>query len=815
MSSLLHELRCAARKLSRTPGFTIVCVVTLALAIGATTAVFSIVNGVLLEPLPFRDPGQVMALGSLNKDGKLVHLSGPDFIDYRGQTHSFSAVAPFIDGNSANLSVPGAEPRRLNAAEVGANFFDLLGVPMELGRGFIAAEDKKGAQRVAVLSDHLWREQFAADLHIVGRVISINGNDYTVVGVARPSLTYPSTPDLWTPFTFEPWMIEPDNRGAHFINAVARLRPGVTPDAARRDMKMVGDRLRAEYPKSNASFGGTAEVLQTRMVETASTALLTMLGAVGFVLLIACANVANLMLVRAAGRESEIAVRTALGAGRGRIIRQLVAESLLLSATGAVIGAAIAAWIVDGVVAFGPQGLPRLTDISIDGRVLLFSAALALVTGLVFGLVPAFHAARTNLGEVLKSGMRGSSGGRAAQRTRSGLVVAEIALAMVLLVGAGLLVRSFVKLSSVDPGFHPENLLSFDVTLPTAKYPLDRDLRRFTDQLRSDLSQVPGVQSVAATFDPPMSSHGMSVTFDIEGQPARAADKRMITGVLPATANLFATLGIPLVKGRTFSAAEENWGVPPVVVVNQALVRRYFPNEDPIGKRITLGYTHDTIATTSPVTAGGTIVGVVADVRQDGLRAEPAPATYVGWGTLPINDMTFVVRSRDDLATLTGAVRERVHGIDSAMPIYDVQTMEHAVSESIAQPRFYTLLLGAFASLALLLAALGIYGVISYSVSQRTRELGIRIALGATKKRVTRLVLGQGLTLALVGAVAGIVAAQWLVRLLSAMLYGVGAGDLTTFALVSAALIGVAWLASYLPARRAARVDPVVAMRAE
>jgi predicted permease len=597
--------------------------------------------------------------------------------------------------------------------------------------------------------------------------------------------------------------------------AIARLRPGVSETAAERDMAAVGARLQAEHPKSNATFGGTAENLQRSLVGDVRGTLLTMFGAVGFVLLIACANVANLLLVRAAGRETEIAVRTALGAGRGRIVRQLVTESVLLSLAGAVIGGALAAWIVDAIVTFGPKGLPRLESVAIDGRVLAFSVTVAVVTGLLFGLVPAYHAARAEIGQMLKESARGSSGRRGAQRTRSGLVMTEMALAVVLLIGAGLLLRSFATLLKVDPGFRPENVVSFDVSAPSIKYPNDRDLRRFSADVQANLSSVPGVQSVAVAFDRPMANQGMRVSFDIDGRPKAPADNRLIADVLPATSNFFATMGIPVARGRTFSSAEENWGPPPVVVVNKAFVAKYFATEDPLGKHITLGVDHDTAAKNSDVTSRGEIIGVVGNVRQFGLREDPYPAVYLGWGTFPLDDMSFLIRSRSDPAQLVAAIRDRVHAVDPAMPIYNIQTMEQAVSESVAQPRFYTWLLSGFAGLALLLAALGIYGVVSYSVSQRTRELGIRIALGATQDRVVRLVIGQGISLTVAGVIIGLVGAYWLVHLLATLLYGVKATDSATFAGVSIVLLGVASLASYLPARRASRVDPVIAMRAE
>jgi putative ABC transport system permease protein len=815
MYIVIQDIRYAVRKLLRAPGFTFIAVATLALAIGATTAVFSIVNGVLLKPLPFRDPDAVVRVGSTGKDGKLARMSVPDFVDYRDQTHSFVGMAQISDRNSANLSVAGAEPVRLNSAAVGARFFDLLGVRMQLGRGFSPGEDATGAKHVAVLSDRLWRSTFSADRGVVGRSVSLNGEDYVVIGVAPASLTYPSKPDLWVPFAFESWMTDPDNRGAHFMSAIARLRPGVTLDAANRDISAVAGRLAKEYPRTNVNFGGGIQRLQESLVGDVRPVLLTMFGAVAFVLLIACANVANLLLVRAASRETEIAVRTALGAGRRRIMQQLVTESVLLAVLGAAIGAAIASWAVDAVVAFGPRGLPRIDDIVVDQRVLAFSAILAIVTGIAFGLVPALHASRGELGQMLKEGARGTSSRRSAQQTRSALVVAEMALALVLLVGAGLLIRSFSNLLRVNPGFHPESVVSFDVSLPSVKYPLDRDIRGFAQALRDRLSVLPGTKSVAVAFARPMEQQSMRVTFDIDGRPPAPLDNRLLADVRPASANFFSTLGIPVLRGRALTPAEENFGPPPAVVVSQAFVKKYFPTENPIGQRITLGASHDTAEKGTDVKARGEIVGVVGDVRQRGLADDVYPAVYLGWGTFPINDIAFLVRSDADVGTISAAIREQVHAVDPAMPVYDVHTMTSVVSESVAQPKFYTTLLTAFGALALLLAGLGVYGVISYSVSQRTRELGIRIALGASRERVVRLVLGQGLALTVGGVALGLAGAFWLTRVLSALLFGVQPTDPITFATVAIVLLGIASMASYLPARRAARVDPVIAMRAE
>jgi len=815
MDILRQDIRYSARKLLRAPAFTVISIATLALAIGATTSVFSIVNGVLLKPLPYRNPSELVKLGSTSKTGSLVHMSVPDFIDYRNQTHSFVAVAQIQDGNSANLRVAGSDAVRLRSSLVGARFFELLGESMELGRGFASGEDEKGARPVVVLSDQLWRQQFGADQHLLGTAISLNGVDYTVVGVAQPSMTYPDRPDLWIPFVFESWMTEPDNRGAHFISAIARLRPGLTADDAKRDMATVGARLQKEYPRSNAPFSGGAEDLQKSIVGDVTGLLYTMLGAVGFVLLIACANVANLLLVRASSRETEIAVRTALGAGRGRIIRQLVTESLLISAAGACIGGALAAWAVDAIVAIGPRGLPRLQDISIDGRVLWFTVAVALLTGLSFGLMPAFHAAKSELGQMLKENVRGTSGRRATQRTRSALVVTEMALAVVLLIGAGLLIRSFMKLVKVDPGFRTEHLVSFNVSLPDKKYSLDRDLRRFAADVKGGLVTLPGTQSVAVAFTRPLGNQSMRVGFDIEGQPEAPADKRTTTDVRPVSSDFFSTMGMHLIRGRFFTPAEENFGVPAVVVVSESFVKRYFPTTSPIGQRIKLGISHDTAAVSSSVTAGGEIVGVVNDVHQRGLNDDSYPAAYIGWGTLPLTDIAFLIRSNAETQSIAAGIRERVRTADPTVPIYDLTTMKELVTQSVAQPRFYMLLLTAFAGLALVLAAIGIYGVISYSVSQRTRELGIRIALGATEDRVVRLVLSQGVALTMLGVAVGLVGAYWLMHLLAALLFGVDPTDQITFVGVAVVLAGVAALASYVPARRAAKVDPVIAMRAD
>ena len=813
MDTLLHDLRYAARKLLRTPGFTFVAVTTLALAIGATTAIFSIVYGVLLKPLPFKDPAQLVLVASTHDDGKPQSMSALDFIDYRDKSRSFVGMAGMSQGN-VNLTGTGVEPQRLFEARVGARFFELLGVQARLGRTFTPDEDAEGTPKVVVLSDALWRGRFGADPRIVGQHISLDGTSYTVIGVAPPKFTYPDRPDIWVPLVFPSWALDPSNRGAHWLLAIGRVKAGVPIEHAREEISAIATRLTEQYPKSNAKFGGTIQPLQERIVGNVRPALYAMLGAVGFVLLIACANVANLLLVRAAARESEIAVRSALGAGQRRIVRQLVTESVLLAVVGAGLGVILATWTVQAVVTFGPAGLPRLDDVTVDGRVLLFTAAVALVTGVLFGLVPALHAARANVSGMLREGARGSSAG-GARRTRGVLVVTEMALAVVLLAGAGLLLRSFIRLTHVDPGFRTDHVVSFNVTIPDTRYLYDRQKNAFVAQLTAELQRLPGTDDVGVAFVRPFENYMMRTSFQIAGRPAPDPGNEPSSQINPASPAYFRALGIPLVRGRLYTTAEDRPDAPQVVVVNQELVRRYFPNENPIGQHITLGISHDTAQTGTQITSGGEIIGVVADVKQRDLAGEIYPMTYVPLTTLPTNDLAVVVRTTADPKLIESGVRAAVRTVDPTLPLYQLGTMEQVVRDSVSQPRFYLLLLGAFAGIALLLAALGIYGVISYTVSQRTRELGIRIALGASRERVVRLVLGQGLWLTLSGVAIGLAAAFWLTRLIASLLFGVGAVDPITFAGVSVLLVGVAALASWLPARRAARVDPVIAMRAE
>jgi predicted permease len=812
MDSFLQDVRYAVRKLLRTPGFTFIAVLTLAFGIGATTAMWAIVDGVLIRPLPYPDPGRVVRVSSMSKEGKPNAMSASDFMDYRSQTTSFVGMAAMDDDN-LNLTRSGSEPTRVSVGAVGASFFDLLGMKPQLGRFFRPGEDERGAAKVVVLSDNLWRARFGADPSIVGKPIALNGNNYEVVGVAPPKFDFPNRVEAWQPFVFADWMLDPANRGAHFFMALGRVKPGVAVETANRDIAMVAKRLEEKYPESNTGFGAMVQPLQEYLVGPVGKALTAMLGAVIFVLLIACANVANLLLVRAATRETEMAVRTALGAGRTRIARQLVTESALLAIAGAVAGVAVAAWLLVGVQKLAGAQMPLLETVSIDARVLAFAIVAGLLTGCLFGLAPALHAMRTSVGQMLRAGARGV--GRATNRTRNTLVVVELALAMVLLVGAGLLTKSFARLLSVNTGFVPEHVVSFKVSLPASRYPQETDARKFVARTLADLRQVPGTQIVSASFFKPFDNGMMRTVVDVRGEPPRRTDQRRLSMVEPVSPEYFRTLGMAVKAGRVFDESENGFSGEQVVVVNEALVRKYFPNENPIGKYFIYGIGHDTAAAGKEATVQGRVIGIVGDVKQRDLKTETMPTTYIPYNTYAVGDITFLVRTTSSIGAIGPMIRSRVKQIDADLPLFKLQTMEEAMSESALQQRFFMTLLAGFAVLAVVLAALGIYGVMSYSVTQRAREMGIRIALGATRNRVVKLVVSQGATLAVTGLAIGAGGAFWLTRLIEGLLFNTPAKDPATFALVAAVLGGVAILAAYLPARRAASTDPVVTMRAE
>ena len=814
METLLQDIRYATRKLVRAPGFTVIAVTTLALAIGATTSIFSVVNAVILTPMPFRNPDEVAFISSVNRDGNINPMSVVDFKDYRDQSKSFVGFAP-MDFSTMNLTHATSEPVRIQGAQVGAQFFQLLGVNAQIGRTFVEGEDQKDAQKVVVLTDRLWRSRYGADRNIVGQTIRLDGDQYTVIGVAPASLNYPGRTELFIPFVFQNWQIDPQNRGAHSIYAIGRLKPGISMEQGRLELQDIAKRLSVQYPESNTNFGASAMPLQERITGNVKKPLYVMFGAVAFVLLIACANVANLLLVRASQRESEIAVRTALGAARSRIIRQLVTESLLLSLAGAAVGIALAAWAVAAVVSFGPEGLPRLQEVAVNTPVLLFALIVSAVTGLLFGLVPALHAARPDIAQMLRESVRGTTRGRA-QRTRSVLVVAEMTLAVMLLIGAGLLIHSFVRLLNVNPGFNPERVVTFNLSLPGTKYKAERQVRTVATELTQRIAQLPGARAVGITFGRPLDNSGMiRTTFEVKGWAPSTPQNRHVSEVHATSPGYFGAMGIPVVRGRLFDDAENRPDGPGAIVVSEEFVKKYFPHEDPIGKVVTYGITHDTSETGNDgeATVAGAIVGVVQDVKHQDLSQPNYPTTYVPFNQFPIGFFSVLIRTDADPRAMQASIKKVVRDVDSDLPIFGLKTMEQAVSDSVAQPRFYMVLLAAFAGIALLLAAIGIYGVISYSVSQRTRELGIRVALGATKQKIIGLVVGQGMWIAALGVLIGIAASLALTKAMASLLFGVDKLDPVTFAAAPVLLMVAAALGCYLPARRAASADPVVAMR--
>jgi putative ABC transport system permease protein len=816
MEAAIQELRYAARRLARTPAFTLIALGTLALAIGTSTAAFSLVNGVLLKPLGFERPNQLVYLHGTNPREAAMMISPQDLIDFRNQTHSFTTVVAIQSPENLNLVRPKAPPLRVKGARVSAEFFSVLGTRVQLGRTFAPGEDARTATKVLVLSDGAWRRYFGADPGIVGAQVTLDGDSYVVVGVAPPRFTFPDNAELWYPAVWENWEIGDIGRGYHAAAAIARLRDGVTLASAQRDLNAVASRIAQAFPKDDAGVGVAAVPLRQQIVGEVEAPLWAMLGAVMFVLLIACANVADLLLVRAASRGPEVAVRTALGAGRRQLLVQSLAESMVIALGGAVLGTVIAVLVVHGLTAGGTLALPRVQDVGVDARVLAFSAALAVATGLAFGLVPALHVSGWDIAGMLRSGRVGGTSGSG--RTRSLLVFMELALGTVLLVGAGLLIRSFQRLTDVDPGFRADHLVVFDVALTSKKYDYDAPVNEFADRVQAGLAALPGVQSVAVAasrpFDP--EHFGPTTSFTIDGTPPPAPGTEPRSRLRPVSPDFFHTIGMSLVRGRTFTEDENRRDAAPVLVINQALADRYFPGQNPIGKHLTYGFWHggSSAPGDSAVHPRGEIIGVVRNAYYSSLKSNPESATFLPYHRFPLGT-TFLLRTALQPAGLEQEIRRVIESVDPYVPTYELGTMNAAVAESVSQSRFYTLLLGAFAAVALLLATLGVYGVVSYAVSQQTREFGIRVALGAGSQDVVNLVLRRGASLILPGLVAGILGAVFLTRAIRGLLFGIEPLDPPTLALVCLVFAAVGTIASWLPARRAARVDPIIAMRSE
>ncbi|MGH9789365.1 MAG: ABC transporter permease [Candidatus Acidiferrales bacterium] len=804
METLWQDLRYGARQLARSPGFTAVAVLTLALGIGANTAIFSVANAVLLQPLPYQEPDRLVRLWESNpgRNWPFFSASAPNFNDWVQQNRSFESLAA-TEGATFNLTGTG-EPERLRGRRVTSNFFALLGVELELGRNFTPEEGRPASARVAILSHGLWQRRFGADPGILGRTLRLDGESYEIVGVLPGTFRFTPGTEVWGPLAID-WN-EPGraDRSNHTLLVVGRLKPGVTLAQAQADLESIAKRLEQQHPQSNGGWGvRTATFYDWIFSEETRQGIWVLLGAVGFVLLIACANVANLLLARLPGRQREFALRAALGAARVRVFRQLLTESALLAVLGCLGGVLLAAWGTETIASTASINVPRLDETRLDTTVLAFSVLLSVLTSVFFGLVPALQASGTNLGEVLKEGSRGTVGSR--HRLRGALVVSEIALALMLLVGAGLMLRSLLHLQAVPLGFQAENVLVMRINLPPSRYPDGGQRVAFYNDLLERIRSVPGVRGAAAIMGLPFEGWNWAQEINIEGR--ESAGEPLSADVQAVTPNFFRTMEIPLLSGRDFSQQDGDRDAPGVVVVSEGFARRFFPGQDAVGQRFR------TLPTNPPLT----IVGVVGEIRanNDSLRAEPRPTFYHCSCQVGFSSMAVLARTGPPPETLTSALRSQVHSLDPELPVYNVRTLEAVVHDAVGESRFQAALLAVFAGLALLLAAVGIYGVMAYSVSQRAHEIGVRMALGAQPGAVLSLILGQGARLALLGVVLGLGSAFALTRLLSTLLYRVAPTDPITFAGVSVLLLAVALLVCWLPARRAARVDPMVALRYE
>ena len=808
METIFTNVRYGFRSLLKRPGATLIALVTLALGIGVNTAIFSAVDSVLLRPLPFKDPERLVSIWEQTPSlGIEQNQAAPaNFFDLRNQNQVFEALGAYgpLDFNLTGTG----DPERLDGQLVSANVFSILGVAPALGRTFLSNEDQPGQEHVVVLSDALWQRRFNRDPSILNRNIALNGESFTVVGVMPRGFFFPRRePELWVP-----WAMEPDQasgRGDHYLGIVARLKPEVGLERANADLAAIGQRLSAEYPRTNEGLGFIARSLHRDYVGDLRLPMLILFGAVGLVLLIACANVANLLLAQATTRRKEIAIRIALGARRWTIVRQMLVESLLLACGGGLLGVLGAFWGVEALTKFLPESLSKLQAVNIDARVLLFTLGVSVLTAIVFGGVPALLASRATPGATLSDVARDMAGGTSGRNVRRVLVVSEVALAVVLLVSAGLLIRSFQLLRQVEPGFNPNNALTMRMVLPFPKYAKKEARSAFYDEVLRQVKEIPGVEAAGMITFRPLSFNGMNFSFSVEGRAAPSDMNLPFALFRVVSPDYFSAMGIPLLRGRYFEA-QDSPETMPVVVIDRRLAEQYWPNEDAIGKRLKVG------PADSP-NAWLTVVGVVGDVRQTGLHEQKLEfyVPYMQERRLFMAPRDLVVRTKADPAVIAAAVRKAVWSVDKDQPVSNVRTLDEVFSAAISQERFQALMLGLSAALALVLACVGLYGVISYSVVQRTHEIGVRMALGAQPVDVLRLVIRQGMLLTFVGLIAGIVVGTFVTRVLTDMLFGVTPRDPLTFAGVPVLLLVVAFLACYIPARRATRIDPLVALRYE
>ncbi|MEY2551526.1 MAG: hypothetical protein QOG12_1670 [Verrucomicrobiota bacterium] len=819
---MLNDIRYGLRQLIKHPAFTIIAVLTLALGIGANTAIFSVVNAVLLKPLPFPAADQLIAIGMTDTRQKgetnLNSLSYPDFFDFRDQNRTLASSAVYRDRAFALTSEEGATS--LRGVKASAEFLDVLGIKPQMGRGFVRDDDEAGGGAggfKVIISHEFWQKHFGADPNVIGRPITLDRRPYTVIGVMPAGFQFPISndptdfyvsisedaayPDGSTPTTKQ--------RGNHSLQAVARLKQGATIEQAQSDLAAIAAALTKQYPDSNTHFGVLTKPLREEMIGDVRTALYVLFGAVVCVLLIANANVANLLLARASARGKEIALRAAMGASRLRIIRQLLTESVLLSGLGGGFGLLLALWGTETLVKMVPQNIPRISNIQLDAPVLVFTLLVSLATGVIFGLVPAWQASHVDLNSSLKSGTRTGGGGENKGRVRNALIMAEVALALVLLISAGLLIQSFARLGRVQPGLRTERLLTARIGLPDVIYPKNENVIAFFDQFLPRVRAIPGVESASAILPLPLSGSNMVTSFDIEESPLPEGQRPGAPIRIIAT-DYFKTMGIPVRQGRIFDE-RDRLDSAPVVIVNERFVQKFFAGQNVIGKRIKPGFSADDSGEKMRE-----IVGVVGNVKHLSLKNEDSPEMYLAQPQMPIGVMSLVVRSNvSNPNALTNSIRKELAAMDPSIPLTSVKVFDEYISKSLARPRFNTLLLSIFAGTALVLTAIGIYGVLAYSVAQRTSEIGIRIALGAGKSSIFRLIVGQAMTLVGISLVVGLAGAFAATRLLNSLLFGVGASDPGTFAGIVVLVSIVAFIAAWLPARRATRVDPIIALRAE
>jgi putative ABC transport system permease protein len=800
---MLNDFRYALRQLIKSPSFTFVAIITLALGIGACTAIFSVVNVVLLRPLNYPEPDRIVSIRETNlPQFPVFSVSPPNYLDWEKQTKSYEYLAAYT-GADLNLTGDG-EPQQLSGLKATAHYFDVYGVKPILGRMWLPEEDAQGKDHVVVLSYHFWQRVFGGAADVVGRSIQLNGEPYTVVGVAQIGFGLTSKVEAWMPMAFKPEDTANDARGGHYINVVGRLRPGVRVAQARAELELLATQLAKQYPDSNKGWGIFLMPIQDYIVRDVKPVLYTLLGAVGCVLLIACANLANLLLARATARHREISIRAALGASRARLVRQLLTESVVLSLCGGVAGVILARWGLDALLALAPSSLPRISEIHLDSGVLIFSLALSIITGLVFGIAPAWLAARADVNEALKQGARGSTEGGARGRLRSALVVLEVTFALMLLGGAGLLARSFMQLAHVDPGFTPENATLLQLSLPQKKYAMPEQQTAFADALLERVKVLPGVQWAGITHSMPLLG-GYVLTFSIEGRPPIAPSDQPSASYYAVTPDYFRAMGIRLIRGRTFTPRDDA-KAPRVAIINEAFARQFFPNEDPIGKRIDIDLGPD---------AWREIVGIVGDIKQNGPDQATSAQSYEPFAQKPFNSIDLVIRTKGAPAALLGALRPAVYSVDKDQPIGTIRPLEEIMAERIASQRFAMTLLTVFSLVALVIAAVGIYGVMAYSVVQRTGEFGIRMALGAQQGDVLRLVLAQGGKLIGLGLVIGLLATLAASRAMGSMLFNTSAYDPLTLTSITLLLGAVALVACFFPANRATKVNPIEALRTE